>query len=454
MPRTKSSHRCVDCGADHAKWAGRCSACGAWATVVEVPDPVVGGGPVGDRTAVPFHEVAATLHPVMPTGLAELDRALGGGLVPGSVTLVGGEPGIGKSTLLLQLAASVSGTGSRVLYVSAEESAAQLRRRADRLGLALENVWVQPETQLSRVVEVVAELSPELLLVDSVQTVAAPHVTSAPGSVTQVRESAQMLVDAAKQRSMATVLTGHVTKDGNLAGPRTLEHVVDTVLEFEGDRHQRLRFLRAAKHRFGATGEPGVLEMTGQGLEPVADPSGMFLADRQVDAPGSVVVPAVDGQRPLLVEMQALVAPSRAVTPRRATRGVDAGRLSMLLAVLERRCGLRVLAAEVYASIVGGVRIVEPGTDLGLALAVASAVCDRPVPHDIVVCGEVGLAGELRQVSQLGRRLDEAARLGFRAAIVPATVGDLGGRLGLRRASSVAEAMVAAGLGGALRSAA
>ena len=369
-------------------------------------------------------------------------------MVPGSVTLLGGEPGIGKSTLLLQLAAAISESGRRVLYVSAEESAAQLRRRADRLGLQLENTWVQAETALPRILDEVKRLEPDLLLVDSIQTVASPQVSSVPGSVTQVRDCAQSLLEVAKQRSMATVLVGHVTKEGTLAGPRTLEHLVDTVLSFEGDRHQRLRFLRAVKHRFGATGEPGVVEMTARGLLAVPDPSGVFLADRKAGASGSAVVPVVDGHRPLLVELQALVVPSRAVTPRRAAQGVELGRLSMLLAVLERRCSLKTSSSEAYVSVVGGVRVGEPGTDLGIALAVASAVIDEPLREGLVVCGEVGLAGELRQVTQLERRLDEAARLGYRAAVVPASVEAPDARIRLLRASTLDEAMRAAGLAG------
>ena len=330
---------------DHPKWAGQCVGCEAWATLEETSEVAAPAAvrPPGwsGGAATPFNEVTALVDPVQPTRVAELDRALGGGLVPGSVTLLAGEPGIGKSTLLLQLAAEASAADKRVLYVSAEESATQLRRRADRLSLKLDNVWVQCETSLPKVLEETNRIQPALLLVDSIQTVSAPHVSSVPGSVTQVRECAQSLVERAKQNSIATILVGHVTKEGTLAGPRTLEHLVDTVLSFEGDRHQRLRFLRATKHRFGATGEPGVLEMTANGLEAVDDPSGVFLADRLHGATGSAVVPVVDGHRPLLVELQALVVPSKAMTPRRAAQGVESNRLSMLLAVLERRCGVR-----------------------------------------------------------------------------------------------------------------
>ncbi len=457
MARTRVLYRCSSCGADQPKWAGQCPRCQGWATLEEVTevaavktDRVASGWSGG--AAVPFAEVAALGDPVKETGVVEFDRALGGGLVPGSVTLLGGEPGIGKSTLLLQLAGALSDAGSKVLYVSAEESAAQLRRRADRLGLKLQHTWVQAETSLTSIIDEVKRIEPELLLVDSIQTVASPQVASVPGSVTQVRDCAQALLEVSKARSMATVLVGHVTKDGNLAGPRTLEHLVDTVLSFEGDRHQRLRFLRAVKHRFGATGEPGVMEMTAEGLLPVPDPSGVFLSDRQAGASGSAVVPIVDGHRPLLVEMQSLVVPSKAMTPRRAAQGVEMSRFSLLLAVLERRCGIKTSDKEAYVSVAGGVRVAEPGTDLGIAMAVASAAQDVPLREGMVVCGEVGLAGEVRQVSQLERRLDEAARLGYTHAVVPksAEVTDCG--LILVRVESVRDAMRSCGVG--LRSAA
>ena len=457
MAKSKTSYTCADCGATHPKWAGQCGSCGAWATLEEVTEvKAVAGAPATGWTggaARRFAEVATLVDPVVPTGVAELDRALGGGVVAGSVTLLGGEPGIGKSTLLLQLAASYSAQGRRVLYVSAEESAAQLRRRADRLELVLDDVWVQAETSLPAILDDVKRLEPELLLVDSIQTVSTPTVASVPGSVTQVRECAQALLDVAKQSSIATMLVGHVTKEGTLAGPRTLEHLVDTVVAFEGDRHQRLRFLRAVKHRFGPTGEPGVVEMTAQGLVAVPDPSGLFLADRHEGATGSAVVPILDGHRPLLVELQALIVESRAASPRRAAQGIDTNRVSLLLAMLERRCDLRVLGSEAYVSVVGGVRVTEPGADLAVAMAVASSVTDQPIPDDLVVCGEVGLSGELRQPTQLDRRLDEAARLGFKRAIVPASVDTVAADITLLRAAHVGQAMGLAGLGGTLRAA-
>lgn len=354
-----------------------------------------------------------------PTGVGELDRVLGGGLVPGSVTLLGGEPGIGKSTLVLQLLAGVSGAGRRALLVSGEESAAQVRMRARRLGAVTDGLWLQAECVLPRVVDAVAELAPEVVVVDSIQTVFDPELGSAPGTVVQVRECAAQLVRLAKSRGVAVLLVGHVTKDGALAGPRALEHVVDTVLAFEGDRHHALRFLRAVKHRFGGTGELGVFEMSEHGLVGVADPSALFLGDRRAGTPGSAVVATMEGHRPMLVEVQALVAPTSQAIPRRSAQGVDHNRLAVLLAVLERRAGVRLGTSEVYASVVGGVRLTEPAADLGLALALASAASGVPVPPDVVACGEVGLTGEVRQVGHLERRLAEAARLGFARAVVP-----------------------------------
>lgn len=453
MSRARVVYRCSACGAEAPKWAGQCPSCQEWATLAEASAATAPAGEArgwSGGLAVRFGDVSGTDDDAAATGIGEFDRALGGGLVPGSVTLLGGEPGIGKSTLLLQLADAVSAQGRRVMYVSAEESAPQLRRRADRLGLALTEVWVQAETSLPAVVDEVRRLEPDVLLVDSIQTVSSPQVSSVPGSVTQVRECAQALLELAKAHSMATVLVGHVTKEGTLAGPRTLEHLVDTVLSFEGDRHQGLRFLRAVKHRFGATGEPGVMEMTAAGLVGVADPSGIFLGDRRAGATGSVVVPVVDGHRPLLVELQALVVPTKAVAPRRAAQGIESNRLALLLAVLERRCGVPVLGAEAYVSVVGGVRVTEPGVDLGVVLAVASSMLERPVADDLVVVGEVGLAGEIRQVSQIDRRLDEAARLGFTRALVPASTPAGDRRLELVRAGTITEALTRSGIGPAM----
>jgi DNA repair protein RadA/Sms len=390
-------------------------------------------------------EVDLAAEPVRSTGIAELDRVLGGGLVPGSVTLVGGEPGIGKSSLLLQALAALARSGSRCLLVTAEESAAQVRLRAERLGAVAPGLHLLAETRLPEVLAAVDELAPEVLVVDSVQTVLDPDVGAAPGTVGQVRECAARLVREAKERTLTTVLVGHVTKDGALAGPRVLEHLVDTVLAFEGDRHHALRLLRADKHRFGSTAELGVFEMTDQGLLGVPDPSGLFLADRHTGIAGSVVVPTLEGHRPLLVEVQALVTGTNLPSPRRSAIGLDQRRLVLLLAVLDRRTALGFGNGDVHASVVGGVKLVEPGADLAVALALASARTGVPVPDDVVACGEVGLGGEIRQVGATPRRLAEAARLGFRRAVVPASAPEPPPGIVALRAATLKEALALVG---------
>jgi DNA repair protein RadA/Sms len=449
MPKVRSVFRCQECGSASPKWAGRCPGCEAWNTLVEEREATrstASSLPPPSGRPLPIGEVDVDQwHPRL-TGIAELDRVLGGGLVPGSVTLLGGEPGIGKSTLLLQAVASVAADGGRVLYVSAEESTQQVRVRAERLGALTPSLYLASETALPHIVSFLDEVAPELLVVDSIQTVHDPELGSAPGSVGQVRECAARLVAEAKRRGLATVLVGHVTKDGGLAGPRVLEHVVDTVLAFEGERHHALRLLRAVKHRFGATDQLGLFEMTGDGLEGVPDPSRLFLADRRKGVSGSAVVPTMEGHRPLLVELQALVTASNLATPRRSAQGLDSGRLSLLLAVLAERGGLAFGQSDVYALAVGGVRVVEPGADLGLALALASALTGRPLPADLVVCGEVGLGGELRQVSQCERRLAEAARLGFARAVVPRLSPPAPEGIDVVRVDTLAEAVAAAGL--------
>ena len=377
-------------------------------------------GSDADR-AVPIGEVDMGAWAALATGTGELDRVLGGGLVPGSATLLGGEPGIGKSTLLLQALSALAGNGARCLLASAEESKQQVRLRAERLGAVHPRLWLLSETTLAGIEAAVEAVAPHVLVVDSIQTVSDPELGSAPGSVTQVRGCAHRLVLEAKQRGVATVLVGHVTKDGSLAGPRVLEHMVDTVLAFEGDRHHSLRLLRAQKHRFGPTGELGLFEMGEAGLGGVPDPSGVLLADRPRGVAGSVVVPFMEGHRPLLVELQALVVPGRPAAPRRSFQGLDPARVALVLAVLERRLGMSLAGAEVYASAVGGVRVAEPAADLALALALASALSGTALPTDVVACGEVGLGGEVRHTAQLSRRLAEAARLGFRRAVVPAS---------------------------------
>jgi DNA repair protein RadA/Sms len=356
---------------------------------------------------------------VRPTAVEELDRVLGGGLVSGSVTLLGGEPGVGKSTLLLQAAAGSVEAGGRALYVAAEESAAQVRRRAERLGTVHESLWVVSEGDVDDVVAHLEDFSPDLVIVDSVQTVGDRSLSGAPGTVAQVREVGARLAAWARSRNGAVVLVGHVTKEGQLAGPRVLEHLVDTVLMLEGDRHHSLRLLRAVKHRFGSTAELGVLELGADGLTAVADPSRMLLADRRPDVAGSAVVAAIHGGRPLLAEVQVLVVPGQVASPRCAAQGLDTGRVSLLMAVLRQRGRLAFEASEVHCSVVGGLRLGDPGVDAGIVLAMASAVTGVPVPADVVVFGEVGLGGELRAAGRSLQRLGEAGRLGFRRALVP-----------------------------------
>jgi DNA repair protein RadA/Sms len=445
VARVRTVFRCNECGASAPKWVGRCPACGAWNALAEEVEaalaPATAAALAVASAPVPITEVdATTAHPI-PTGIGELDRVLGGGLVPGSVTLVGGEPGVGKSTLLTEVAARAAAAGRVVLYVSAEESAQQVRSRAERLGALDPRLWLLAETSLPAIVNAIGTTGAELVIVDSIQTVYDPELGSSPGSVLQVRECAHRLVREAKARDVAVALVGHVTKDGGLAGPRVLEHVVDTVLAFEGERHHALRLLRASKHRFGSTAELGLFEMTGTGLRGVPDPSRLFLADRRTGTPGSVVVATMEGHRPLLVEIQALVAATSASQPRRSAQGVDAGRLALLLAVLDKRLELPVQGCDVYVSAVGGVRLTEPGCDLAIALAVASSALGIAVHQGIVVCGEVGLGGELRQAPGTPRRLAEAARLGFRGAIVPASGPEGVEGIKIHRAGSLEEAL-------------
>ena len=446
MPKLKAVYRCAECGDESPKWLGRCPSCEAWGSLAEELAQVQTAAPVAAPSSPTLiGEVDLGAWAATPTGLSELDRVLGGGLVPGSVTVLGGEPGIGKSTLLLQVLAGMAAMGSRCLLVTAEESAQQVRVRAERLGTIVPDLYLVSETALPNVLAHVRTLEPDVLVIDSIQTVYDPELGSAPGSVAQVRECAHVLVREAKDRGMATVLVGHVTKDGGLAGPRVLEHVVDTVLSFEGERHHALRLLRAVKHRFGATAELGLFEMTERGLLGVPDPSRLFLADRREGLSGSIVVPTLDGHRPLLVEVQALVTETSLPQPRRSAQGLDGGRLTLLLAVLGRDvAGMSKL--DVHVSAVGGVRIVEPGADLAVALALVSSYRNVPLPPDVVACGEVGLGGEIRQVSQTPRRLAEAARLGFRRAIVPFSAPDPPPGIEVLRASTLSWAIERAGL--------
>lgn len=454
MSRARTTHRCTDCGATAPQWVGRCPGCGGWSTLVEEAEPPAvattapaawagWGGEGPPDPARPSTDPSATAVAPWPTGVDELDRVLSGGLVPGSVTLLGGAPGTGKSTLVLQASAGLARAGATVLYVCSEESPAQVRNRARRLDALHDRLWLVGESLIPRILSAVDEVDPDVLIVDSAQSVADPEVSSTPGSATQVREVAQRLVREAKSRDLATVLIGHVTKDGALAGPRVLEHVVDTVLELDGDRHHALRLLRAVKHRFGSTSELGLFQLGESGLDGVPDPSGLFLADRLPGVTGSTVVPTMEGHRPLLVEVQALVASSSLSEPRRSSTGLDRGRVALLLAVLAKRVGLEVGGLDVYALAAGGVRVVEPGADLALALAVTSSTTGVPVPADVVACGEVGLGGEVRTVTSVERRLSEAARLGFTRAVVPASAPDPPPGITAVRVRSLKEAIAA-----------
>jgi DNA repair protein RadA/Sms len=431
---------------------GRCPACGEWNTLVEETDqPALATAPAwagwgADGPANPARsstDGSDTEVAPVATGIGELDRVLSGGLVPGSVTLLGGAPGTGKSTLVLQAAAGLARAGATVLYVCAEESPTQVHDRARRLDALHDRLWLVGECLMPRILAVVDEVKPDVLVVDSAQSVADPEVSSSPGSATQVREIASRLVREAKARDLATVLIGHVTKDGALAGPRVLEHVVDTVLELDGDRHHALRLLRAIKHRFGSTSELGLFQLGESGLDGVPDPSGLFLADRLPGVPGSTVVPTIEGHRPLLVELQALVTKSSLAEPRRSSTGLDRGRVSMLLAVLVKRVGIDVGGQDVYALAAGGVKVTEPGADLALALAVTSASTGVAVPAEVVACGEVGLGGEVRNVASIERRLSEAARLGFTRAVIPTSAPDPPAGVTAIRVRSLIEAIAA-----------
>jgi DNA repair protein RadA/Sms len=428
MVKLKVVYRCADCGSLAPKWVGKCASCNGWNTLFEDVEAVASASSATRKVAdakasqvdpVSIDSIDTSATTVVSTGLDEVDRVVGGGLVPGSVTVLGGEPGIGKSTLVLQMLAAIARQGQRVLLVCGEESVEQVSRRAQRLAAVDSNLFVVAETSTDAVATAIAQIKPVVVVVDSIQTMSDADSDAVAGSITAVRQSAHTLTDLAKDQGVAMILVGHVTKEGSLAGPRVLEHLVDTVLHFEGDRHHGLRLLRAVKHRFGSTGELGVFEMTELGLVALDDPSALFLADRRVTTPGSIVVPILDGSRPLLVEVQALVGPSSTTLPRRNAQGLDTSRLSLLCAVLQRHTGLALANQDVYASVIGGVNVSEPAVDLGVALAIVSATFGVPLPVGLVACGEVGLAGEIRHVGQLPRRLSEASRLGFSDALVP-----------------------------------
>lgn len=415
---------CQSCGAQARKWLGRCPDCGAWNALVEEPAarpvPASGSRPVlpGGKAQL-FNDIETTDAERVSTGASELDRVLGGGLVPGSLVLLGGEPGIGKSTLLLQAAAQVAAAGRTVLYCSAEESPHQVRRRGERLGLSPPRLHVLAETCLERVIDEVTRLSPDLVVVDSIQTVFSLKLESAPGTVGQVRDAANHLLSVAKGRNVPVLVVGHVTKDGGLAGPKVLEHVVDTVLHFEGDRHHAHRIVRAVKNRFGAVSEVGVFEMTAGGLRAVANPSAQFLSERKADAPGSVVLCSLEGSRPILVEVQALVGAGVYGNAQRVANGVDRQRLSLLLTVLEKRAGLSLAGEDVFVNVPGGIPVREPAADLAVVAAVASSLRNQPVPPGAALFGEVGLAGEIRGATQPGLRVREAAQMGFTRCFLP-----------------------------------
>jgi DNA repair protein RadA/Sms len=452
MGKPRSVHRCESCGGATARWAGRCPTCGAWNSLVEEvvesqagvfadarPGTFAGAG--GGPVALCAVDISGATP--LSTGLTELDQVLGGGFVPGSATLLGGEPGVGKSTLLLQVLRAVATTGATVVLVSAEESAAQVRLRAERLGPVPPTLLLLEVTDVRAVARCMEDLHPDLVVVDSIQAVSDPDVSGLPGGVPQVRACAEYLVRLAKTYQAPFVLVGHVTKDGALAGPRVLEHLVDTVMTVEGDRHHALRLVRATKHRFGPTGELGLFAMGDSGLAAVTDPHKLLLGDRRPGTPGSAVLPAIEGQRALLVEIQALRARASSETSpaRRSAQGIDAGRLALLLAVLEEHAGIVFGHTDVFASAVGGVRVTEPAADLALVLALASAVTWTALPADVVAFGEVGLGGEIRQVPHAPRRLSEAARIGFRRALVPASCPDGPPGIELLRVASVEQAV-------------
>jgi DNA repair protein RadA/Sms len=451
----KSQFVCQNCGAVAPRWAGKCVACGEWNTLIEETDVAAAPGSGLTRSSkgrvVELETLTKTTDKIarIPTGLAELDRVTGGGIVPGSALLIGGEPGIGKSTLLLQLAAAFASAGRRAIYFSGEEAAAQVRLRAERLGLSAAPLALACETNVGNILATLGDgKRPDLVVVDSIQTLWADALEAAPGTVSQVRAATQSLVRYAKAQGAALVLVGHVTKDGQIAGPKVIEHMVDTVLYFEGDRGHAFRILRAAKNRFGATDEIGVFEMASEGLREVANPSELFLGDRLASTPGSAVFAGVEGTRPILVEIQALVVPSGLGTPRRAVVGWDANRLSMLLAVIDARCGISFAQHDVYLNVAGGLKITEPAADLAAAAALLSSISNVALPPERVYFGEISLSGAVRPAGHMLARLKEAQKLGFKQVLLPAA-GDLdkgGVKLTLSRVAHVKGLAEALGL--------
>ena len=427
MKGIKTVYICSECGYESPKWLGKCPHCNAWNTMVE--DAVeVAPAPTAprhtslirsqDTEATPFSSLDVPEYIRSQTGLSELDRVLGGGLVKGSVVLLSGEPGIGKSTLLLQICDTLA-QSKTVLYVSGEESRGQLKLRADRLGVSSESLYILTETNVEKILEQAKKIKPDVIIADSVQTMYSDHVTSAPGSINNVKEVTTSFISKAKSEGISVFLVGHVNKEGGIAGPKVLEHMVDAVLSFEGDKRQSYRIIRANKNRFGSTNEIGVFEMTDVGLKQVPNPSEMLLADRPTDTSGNCAVCTMEGTRPLLAEIQALVTPTAFPAPRRTANGIDYNRVCLILAVLEKRLGLRFSSHDVYLNVIGGIEIDEPASDLGIALALISSLTDRIIPDDLIAIGEIGLAGECRGVANVEQRVREAARLGFTRAIVP-----------------------------------
>jgi DNA repair protein RadA/Sms len=422
--RAKAIYVCQQCGAQSLKWVGRCPDCGEWNSMVETVESRDTSPPSSVRPHVKpqrLSEIPSEGFQRIPVPMVEFSRVLGGGIVPGSMVLIAGDPGIGKSTLLLQVAALVSGSVGKVLYVSGEESAPQIKSRSQRLGVSAEQVYLLTETDLELIVDHIQELRPQLVVVDSIQTVSVAELSSSAGSISQVRESAARLTEVAKGEGVPIFIVGHVTKEGSIAGPRVLEHIVDTVLYLEGERFHAYRLLRSVKNRFGSTDEIGVFEMSGQGMLEVTNPSEAFLSERS-DGTGSAIAVTLEGTRPLLVEIQALTSTTSFGLPRRTANGIDFNRLLLLAAVLSKRVGLRLHDQDIFVNVVGGLRINEPAADLSVALAIASSYRDVPVAQDLAVMGEIGLSGELRSISQATKRLNEASRLGFKRCLLPQSV--------------------------------
>ena len=453
MAKTRSKFVCSNCGKQTSSFVGRCPNCGQFNTMQEVIEEVKKAGavkqdrqPVGIAKSKPqrLRETDMTEEERLFVPVAEFNRVMGGGIVPGSITLIGGDPGIGKSTLLLQVSATLANETGRVLYVSGEESARQIKMRADRLGLDADELFLLTETNLNTILSHVKDANPMILIIDSIQTVYAEELDSSPGLVSQVRECASRLQALAKSSGISVFLVGHVTKEGSIAGPKVLEHIVDTVLYLEGDPFQAFRLLRSVKNRFGATSEVGVFEMQGAGMVEVPNPSEIFLAERVINAPGSAIAVTMEGTRPLVVEVQALTSPTNFGNARRTPNGVDLNRLLLISAVMTKRVGLRLHEHDIFVNVVGGLRVDEPASDLAMAIALASSYVDKPLPADIIMIGEIGLSGEIRAVSQLALRLNEASKIGFKRAIIPRSRRNVDGlpkNMELLPARNVLEAM-------------